>query len=322
MGNNMNKIICIVLTLILLFSFAGCKEAKKTGTGIMNEIGGLDINAVDTVNNAYVTTKKALGSATALGFNTEVTLTVTAEGKTVKSVGGSELRFLKGDILKAYNKTLVKNDAVDSTSYFYTDGTIVYGATAGKTYNITTGYETNKYFNDLLKGVVVYDSSFVTPVNTKIVNASGGGYGFVAIYPVDKMAGDFDSIIGKHLSNFGNIVAKGLKVSGIINSDGRLKTQTVTYDFTYEYTVEANDVDPDNSEATPTVVTKTADASLSVLFEYDYGVTDVNKGANIVIPSSEEEPLKNMTLADFQLLATLAGSTDAEDSSTSSSTVK
>ncbi|MBE6798484.1 MAG: hypothetical protein E7525_01720 [Ruminococcaceae bacterium] len=319
----MKKIFCIVLSLALLFSFAGCKRAKETGAGTVSDIGGIDINAVDTVNNAYVTTEKALNSATALRFKSEVTLTVNAEGKTVKSVGGTDFKFLKGDALKVYNKTTVKNEAVDSTLYLYTDGTVVYGATAGATYNITSGYETNKYFNDLIKTVTVYDASLINPVNTKIVNTSGGGYGFVILYPVDKLPGDFEEIIGSQVSKLSNVKAKALKVSGIIDANGRLETQTVTYDFTYDYTVQVNDIDPDNAESgVPTTEVKTAEASLSVLFEYDYNVTEVKHDANIVLPSAEEEPLKEMSLADFQLLAALSGEVEGEDGSDSSDTAE
>ena len=311
----MKKILSIFLTLLLLCSFAGCKKAKNEGAGTEVGVGGLDINIAETVDGAYTSTKRALESATALGFKTEVTLTVTVDDQTVKSVAGTQFQFIKGDALTVYNKTTVKSDAVNSELDIYTDGSAVYGATAGATYNITTGYETNKYFSDLVKSVTVYNASGIVPVNTKLVKASGGGYGFVALYPTDNVPSDFNSIIGAQLKKFENVTAKQLKVSGLIDAEGRLQTQTVTYDFVYEYKVEANDIDPDNSNSSaPLYVTKVAEASLVVVFEYDYDIAKVEKGSKIVLPSAEDEPLKNMSLADFQLLATLTGTVDSSES--------
>lgn len=311
----MKRILCIALASMLIFSFAGCKSTKKTGTGVVGGTDGLNIDAAETVNKAYAATDKALNSANDLGFKTEVTLTVTVEDQTVKSVAGTEFRFIKGDALKVYNKTTVKSDAVNSELDIYTDGVNVYGATAGASYKITAGYETNKYFSDLVKTVTVYDASGITPINTKLVSVSGGGYGFVALYPIDGVPSDFEEIIGAQLTKFKNVTAKQLKVSGLIDAEGRLQSQTVTYDFAYEYTVEADDIDPDNSDSSGSVtVTKVAIASLSIAFEYNYDVTEVKQGGNIVLPSADGEALKEMSLSDFQMLAALTGAVDSSES--------
>lgn len=319
----MKRILCIVLSLVVLFSFAACGKSKEKETsGLPNNGDIVDIKTVDVINSAFSATEKALESVTSLGFKSEVKLTVTAEGQTVVSTGGTEFRFIKGDVLKVFNKTVLKNDLMNSELYMFTDGVSTYGATAGATYLITSGTDTTKYFADLLKAAEICNTADITPVNVKIVNASGGGYGFVAIYPVDNLPDSLKTLISEQLSKLGNVKGKNLKVSGMINADGRLEAQTVTYDFTYEYEALANDVDPDNLDSNvPTTVKKTAEGSLSVSVEIDYDVTEVTQGSHIVLPTAEQEPLKEMSLADFQILATLSGAVDDDSTESGESDV-
>lgn len=319
----MKRILCIVLSLVVLFSFAACGKSKEKETsGLPNNGDIVDIKTVDVINSAFSATEKALGSAASLGFKSEVKLTVTAEGQTVVSTGGTEFRFIKGDVLKVFNKTVLKNDLMNSELYLFTDGVSTYGATAGATYLITSGTETTKYFDDLLKTAEICNTADITPVNVKIVNASGGGYGFVAVYSVDKLPDDLKTLISEQLAKLGNVKGTNLKVSGMIDADGRLAAQIVTYDFTYEYKALADDVDPDNiSSNVSTTVTKTAEGSLSVSVEIDYDVTEVTQGSHIVLPTAEQEPLKEMSLADFQILATLSGAVDDDSTESGESDV-
>ena len=98
-----------------------------------------------------------------------------------------------------------------------------------------------------------------------------------------------------------------LRISGIIDSEGRLSSQTVTYVYTYDYEAEVENetVDPDNSGAQTTQkVTKAVKVELSVEVTLNYALTEVKPYADMNIPEEKPESVfKEMSIEDFNLLS-------------------
>lgn len=300
----MKKIFCLMLAFIIVFSFAACGENKNANAGTQSEANVVDEKTVAIVNSAFAETKKALESVTSLGYKSDMVLKVTSEGKTVSTRGGTEYKFIKGDTLKVAGSTVISNDTSTAELFLYTDGASIYGATAGTTYLITSTNDAKEYFNNLITIRDFYDASAVAPANTRIVDTSNSGYGFILDYPVDQLSDDFNKLFGTYIKQFNETLkATGLKVSGIIDDRGRIETETVTYSFTYDYTATATDVDPDNEGSAATTTTKTAECSISVQIDFDYGVVEVVPYDEIAIPSDSESSLKELSISDFQLLA-------------------
>ena len=319
--NIMKRVLCFALAALMLLSFAACKdEGKKTGTDASTELVVAE-KTVTIVNNAFGETEKALKEATALGFERNVILNITAEGKTVSTRGGVQCEFIKdGTSLKIASETAVVSDTIDTKAVYYSDGTSAYASTADTTYLITFNDDLKKY----LEGISVIDekqdvfnSSSVEPINTKIVNTSDNGYGFILDYPTDKLPEDFQNFFGSSLEAYKDTAKpQGLKISGIIDEKGRLTAETVTYTLTYDYEVEVDVAqDPDNKSTSSETVkeTRTATAELSVQLTFKYSVTEIAVPDEIEIPSekteSDEKPvkLKELSITDFNKLVAEKG---------------
>lgn len=315
----MKKIFCFLLSIMMILSFAACGDDRNTTSGSGSD--KVDENTVAIVNKAFAETDKALKAAKALGYEMNIVMDVTMDGKTTSTRSGNKLTFIKGDTLKTAYTMVLKNDAVDVEMFMYSDGSNTYGATDGITYKLVPTADENEvqlYLNKLPELVDFYDATKIAPIDTRIVNTSNGGYGFVLQYPVNELPDDFNVIFGENLDVFENAKGQSIKVSGIIDDKSRLQSQTVTYVFTYEYDSDITaDVDPDNSEAVSTTTEKkTATVELSLQLAFNYGVTKVDMPDEIVVPkvdpdAESAEKLKEISLTDFQLLAA-TGSSDSD----------
>lgn len=296
----MRKVLCLALVLLLVFSFAACKEeGNKTNGDLGEQI--VDKKTVELVNNAFAETEKVLKEVTALGLKRNVVLNVTAEGKTVSTRSGVECEFVKdGTTLKVASETAMTSDLMDMKAVYYSDGTTTYASTADTTYLITANDALKEYLNGLIainEKDDIFNSSSIEPINTKIVNTSEKGYGFILDYPTDKMPDDFNNFFGESLKQFGDTTKPtGLRVSGIIDEKGRLTAETVTYTFTYEYEVEVeSEEDPDNETADtePKKEKRTATVEISAQMSFEYGITEIDQPDEIEIPATENEDDKD-----------------------------
>lgn len=329
----MKKILCLALALMMLLSFAACKDEGKETGGNAGEEMVVDEKTVSIVNNAFTETENAIKSATALGIERNIILNITAEGKTTSSRSGFGCTFIKdGASLKIAGETAITGDAVDVKAVYYSDGTTAYASTADTTYLITANDDLKAYLEGLTvidEKSDVFNSSSVEPINTRIVNTSVKGYGFILDYPTDKLPEDFQNFFGDSLARFGDTVKpQGLKISGIIDEKGRLTNETVTYTFTYDYEVEVvSDADPDNpsTDTEPKKETRTATVELSAQLVFEYGVTEIELPDEIELPQSDggedgdDKPaLKELSITDFNKLVaeeTVKDATDKTDDS-------
>lgn len=317
----MKKILCLVLVLMMVLPFAACKDkGKETNGGADNFV--VDEKTVTLVNNAFAETEKTLKEINALGFKRDIVLNVTAEGKTVSSRMGVDCEFIKdGTALKIASTTISTSDVMDMKAVYYSDGTTTYASTADTTYLITANNDLKKYLSGLAtinEKEDIFNSSAIQPVNTKIVNTSEKGYGFILDYPTDNMPEDFKNLFGEVLKSFGDkIKPAGLKVSGIIDEKGRLTAETVTYSFTYDYEVEVeSEEDPDNEDADtePKKETRTATVEVSAQFSFEYGIAEIDMPDEIELPSDDKDDeddkdddkkptkLRELSISDFNKL--------------------
>lgn len=332
----MKRVLCLALVFLMVFAFASCKEEGSKTNGDLNE-QVVDKKTVELVNNAFAETEKVLKEVTALGFKRNVILNVTAEGKTVSTRSGVECEFVKdGDTLKVASETAMTSDLMDMKAVYYSDGTTTYASTADTTYLITSNNALKEYLNGLIvinEKDDIFNSSSIEPINTKIVNTSEKGYGFILDYSTDKMPEDFENVFGEHLKQFGqNTKPTNLRVSGIIDEKGRLTAETVTYTFTYEYEVEVeSEEDPDNETADtePKKEKKTATVEISAQMSFEYGITEVEQPDEIEIPATENEDnnqddddkktekLRELSISDFNKLVAANAVKDAIDNTES-----
>lgn len=313
----MKKILCLILILVLSIAFVGCgNDANQTNGNVSGE--GADAVTIEIVNNAYAATKKAIKDSTAMGFDCSLKITATLDEQTVANRIGTKVSYLTvGNDKLVASEMVIKSGDENTTVLIYDDTKNVYGVKAGTTYILSDNDDTKKYVNSLTDLVQFFDASKRKVLETVIVNADGGGYGFVLEYAVDEDNSELKNLFGEEiydaLEQLGaKITVTGLRVSGIIDSEGKMISETVTYSYTYpvEVKVDADEVDPNNPEASlenGKTETKTTKAEIVMQMNYDYDLTEITAPDGVtVIPENAPEDYKKPTLislADFSKLS-------------------
>lgn len=306
----MKKILCLLLSLIFVLSFAACgKKDKNTGNDDSSKVA--DTGSVTLINSAYAKTADAIAKATALGYKADVKRAVTVDEKTESMRLNGTYNFLIKDDKRFVDmrSELTAANAV-STAYFYSNGSRVFGHKLKNTYVLSDNESTKSFMKKNESTPEIYDASKLKAVDTVIVNTSDGGKGFVFEYDAKDAGFDAAKVFDDfYLEKTASVTVKPslLRISGIIDSEGRLSSQTVTYVYTYDYEAEVENetVDPDNSGAQTTQkVTKTAKVELSVEVTLNYALTEVKPYADMNIPEENPESVfKEMTIEDFNLLS-------------------
>lgn len=323
----MKKIVALLLALAMLLSFAACggSDEKKNNTSAP----AVEKNTVDIVNNAYAATSKVLKDAKAIGYSGTIVKSATVDGDTVSARMGFDIEYLDTDTGRKFGcKMVAKSGDMSEEKQLYDDTENLYGYKAGTTYLLSDNKETEAVVEGLFKDIEFMDATKITVLSTKIVDTVGDGHGFVLEYDFNDEDFDPEEVIGTDLFNEKQlgleIKMTGLRISGIVDSEGRLTSQKVTFEYSYEIEVEQvnEDVDPDNSDAvTVEKVKKTVTNVITAEFNFDYDVVEVDVPDLITVMGSEgegdgdEKPKKpeEISMTDFMKSVTAEPDTDADD---------
>lgn len=314
----MKKIFALILVFAMVLSFAACGDDDDRNSSASNDT--VEQNTVDVVNNAYITTAKALAEAKALGYKGNMVKSATVDGVTSSFRMTLDFDYNTTDAGRVFAVDIVtKSGELSDEVQMYDDTVNFYGNRAGATYLLSDNKDTDAFVEDLFKDIEFMDATKITVLSTKIVDTVGNGHGFVLDYDFNDEDFNAEEVIGTDLFSEREaglpVKVTGLRVSGIIDSEGRLTSQRV--EFKYEYSVEIevpkNDVDPDNSEITETTekITKLITNVISVEFYFDYDLSEVEVPDLIKVlnPDGEtegdEEPEKydEISISDFQKLS-------------------
>lgn len=319
----MKKVLCLTVALLLLITCCACGDKKKSVTSDVSA-EHVDANTITIVNDAFKSTASAISGALSLGFTSDNKKTVTVDDVSTGKRVSETVAYKKGEARLVSYGIIERSDSSEIAKTYYTDGSAYYAATADKTYALPKDAKTEEFIMSFVSRPGIVDASTYSAVNTNIVNAADGGYGFVITY--DPAESDFDA-----KSYFGSLYdsteglalnVKSLKISGIIGSDGRLKNERITYTYTYDFDQEVVDttIDPDNVTTTsePTVVKKTATVELSSEIAVDFTVNDVLAPEKVVIPQPDAdgkvEKLKEISLTEYDKLYEPETKTDSKTS--------
>ncbi len=290
----MKKILCLMIAVLMLTLLCACGDKKPENTASGYTV---DNATIDIVNNAYVATQTALQNATSLGFNGNAVKSATVDEKTTSARLSVSLDYMNSEKGKVFGcETIAKSGENSEVVQFYNTGEVFYGYKAGANYIIAKDKNLDAFVEDLFKDIEFFNASSITVLDTVIVKTDNGGYGFVLEYDFNDADFDAEKEIGKEFysekSAGMSVTATGLRVSGIIDTKGRLSTQSVTYTYTYpiEVEVQIQDADPDNSGvATTEKVTKTVSNEISFEFNFKYDITEVDVPDRIVLPEPDGE---------------------------------
>ena len=291
----MKKILAIVLIFIMLFSFAACGKDKDKGSA--NEGPSVDKNTLEIVNNAYAATKTQLAGVTALGYSGNAVKSVKVDDKEALFRMSFDFDYMNTDDGRKFAAEVVATDGVNNDeAQFYDDGKDIYAFKAGATYILSENKDTDAFVQDMFKDIEFFDASAIKVLDTTIVDTAAGGHGFVLEYDFNDANFDPEKTIGTDLFTEKaagiTVTPKGLRVSGIIDADGRLTSESVTYTYSYEQEVEVQltDVDPDNSDAVTTEkVKKTFECSINFEFNFNYDIVEIKVPDRITYVETEPE---------------------------------
>ena len=304
----MKKIVCLLLSFIFVLSFAACgKKEDNSNSGDSSKVA--DTTSVTLINSACAKTAEAISKATALGYKADVKRAITIDNKTESMrLNGTYNFIIKDDkrLVDMRSELTAKNEL--SAAYFYSDGSRVFANKFKNTYVLSDNESTKSFMKKNESTPEIYDATKLKAIDTVIVNTSDGGKGFVFEYDTADTNFDAAKVFDDFFVEKSGVTIKPslLRISGIMDSEGRLSSQIVTYVYTYDYEVEVEneDVDPDNSGASSTKkVTKTAKVELSVEVTLNYGLTEVKPYGDMNIPEENAaDTFKEMTIEDFNLL--------------------
>ena len=302
----MKKFLALLLCVFMLTSFVACGEEEKTNVSSTQ----VDNNTITVVNKAYTDTITALSKVKALGYSASFVKSSTVDDATVSNRIATTLNFLgEGEEKKYSYIATVNNGTISEEAQIYSDAKNIYAHKLGTTYLLSNNKETNEYAETLVKNIEIFDASKIKVNDTVIVNAAGGGHGFVLEYDFNDKAfnadEEFGAFIAKDKEN-DNFTVTGLRVSGIINQDGKITSQTVTYSYTYtvEVEVEIEDVDPDNESAETTKkVTKTVENQIVFEVNLNYDLVEIKAPNKIEVMTEDSKPYDEISLTEFQKLS-------------------
>ncbi len=296
----MKRILCALLCVSLLFCLSACKDKKDDAN---NTVGDkVNQNTVSLVNIAYDDTEELVESLETLGYEITYRRNLTY-GEESDALGISiTYDFIgKGEGRKFFYETDVKGND-DAYIMMYSDGENIYGYKADTTYLLVNDNLTNAYIDEFSDNVTIFNASDFDVIDTVIMDTSLGGHAFILTY--DVKSADFDPA-----EVFGPLYAEAatdyelkptsLKVSGIINSDGRITEQTVSYEYTYQYE-DMSDVDPDNEDASGVMKNATVRLEAAIMLNFD--LDNISAPADIdLLPEDESEQtdIKELSLTDF-----------------------
>ena len=311
----MKKILALVLVGLMIVSLCSCgkkeEETNNTASDTVNQ------NTISLVNASFDTTGETLSDAEALGVKVNFRRnSVIGEESQSMYLGLRYDRIGTGEGKKFLYEHEVKSGDTSDSVIMYSDGKNIYGYKADTSYLLVNDNITNDYINEIEKDIEVFDSSDFEVLDTVIIDTSSGGHAFVIKYKPDDS--DFDP---KEV--FGPLFAEGeaeveikpvsLSVSGIIDTEGRLLEQAVTFEYTYEYEDMSN-VDPENVDAKGEM--KTVAVKLVTEAKFNHDLTSISAPDGLTLLPEDEESegededkpeIKELSLSDFLKLGQQSG---------------
>ncbi len=235
----MKKILALVLTLVFIFSFAACSEKEKGG----NTVSGpsVDVDKVEVVNKATQNTKNLISTAKALMFDTNIVKSTTVDDVTTSTRYTVDWTQAELDGKKQFACEIIQKSGETAVeSQLYHNGERLYGYKAGSTYILSKNADTEALAKGLYDDIKLLEIGDLDVLNTTVVDTSTGGQGFVfeyecAAFDAEKAFGS--SIFGEKSAGL-TVKPTKLTVSGIVDAKGRLTAQTVTFEYTYDVSVE------------------------------------------------------------------------------------
>ena len=322
----MKKIFALILSLLLVFSLVACGDEDRTN----NTSSGpsVDANTIEIVNNAFATTKTAVESAKALGYEMNFVYSITVDDVTTSVRADSKIDYIDTDDGRKFAaESIIKSGEQAIESILYDDNENVYVYGAGETY-LLVGKDVEDYLAEQFDSIRVIDTANLKAADTLIVDAANNAHGFVIDYDPKDVNFDiknylegFESVLGADDLKELNINVTSVSISGIVDSTGKLSSESfkIAYEFSQQVEVPKNDVDPDNSDVSETTetVTKVFKNELSFNINYDFDLNEVNAPEAITVigepQEGEEEPEKpsEISVTDFGKL--LMGNTSTEE---------
>ncbi len=300
----MKKILCAILVLTLMVCFCACKDEGNDNTNATGD--SVDQNTVSLVNVAYDNTEDLVENASALGFKINYRRKLTF-GNESDALGLSvTYNFTgKGEGSKFFYETESKSGGTDEHTMMYGDGKNIYGYKAETTYLVSNDNLTADYIGKISENITVFNASDFEVIDTVIMNTSSGGHAFMLTYDIKTVEFDPADVFGPlYAEGFTEYELKpmSLTVSGIIDTEGRITEERVSYAYSYEYE-DMTGVDPDNSEAQG--VMKNATVKLDAEMYYDYDIESIKVPSEITLlpeegeQEEETDELRELSLTDF-----------------------
>lgn len=310
----MKKFLCLAFCLIMALGVVACGDNSTDANADNVTSKVADSKTVELVNDAYKATYEAINSATALGYEQNIKLNITTEGQSVTGRVSEWAEFMMVDGKREMSaKAEMAALGTKQTILFYETKDKVYGNANGTTYVIAKSKSATAALEEIYKERDMYNAEAIKAIDTTIVNTASEGYGFVIEYDVNALPSSFTDIFGD-LYNKADLLNRkpvSMKISGLIDKNGLITQETVTYNYTYqeEYIANENEIDPDNSVVDGTEVKKelrTISVELIAEYIFDYEVTEVEVPDDIeksLVPD-EVKKIKEISIEDFQKLLT------------------
>ncbi len=303
----MKKILALLLVCLITVSLCSC--GKKDGNTTNTAGDSVDQNTISLVNASFDTTAESLVDAESLGveINYRRNLIFGEESQSI-FLGLTYNRIGSGDDKQFMYEHETKSGDTGETVIMYSDGKNIYGYKNDTTYLLVKDNLTNGYITDIEDDISVFDSSDFEVLDTVILDTSSGGHAFIIKYKADDKNFDPKDVFGPlYAEGDAEIEVKpiSLSVSGIIDTEGRIIEETITYEYSYEYE-DMSQVDPDNSEAKGT--TKTATVKLVTEAKFNHNLSSVSVPSGLtVLPENggnegeeeEQVEIKELSLTDF-----------------------
>lgn len=309
----MKKISALLLALILIFGLAACGGDGSDKTVSAGEV--VDQNTVDIVSNAYSVTKAALANAKALSYSGNAVVSTTVDGATVSVRTTVNLDYIDTDDGRTFAASVIsKSGEASEECQLYGNGTDTYGYKVGTTYLLSKKEATTKYIDELFGEIEYLDLSAVNVLKTTIVDTSVGGHGFVLDLDFNDTSFDPETVFGSNLyaEKSAGIETKptALSVSGIIDAEGRLTEQKVTFKYNYDV-VASTGSDVSSTESAGKNVT--AELTVTSTFKYDLASVQMPDRIDLGDGENSKKPTE-ISVQDFTALTSSGASSDKASS--------
>lgn len=257
----MKKISLLLCVILMAFSFAACSDKNNTSSPTYEK--KVEKSTEDTVLAAYDKTSKKL-EENALNFGISKMIETTADNdkKTINKTSDSvTFDFNDGKYNIVYSGTVTDSKGT-VTSILYCDNENLYGTHLKGTYHMLITDAAKTEMEKLSNKIKLYSPINLKAIDTSIVNTDLGGLGFVFEYDVSSVSEEFFSLFSDFIEDdLANVELSSVKMSGLIDKDGYVVNQLVTFEYTTDILVATDDLEEETSSKTKTSSADTSSAN-------------------------------------------------------------